>query len=104
MIEEKLPKLLAMLQTRPNDSFLLYAVAMEYKKRGEQAAAIDWFSRAIDVDPNYCYAYYQRGQVQEQSGEMALARQSYEAGIDAARRMNDEHARSELETALSMLS
>jgi tetratricopeptide (TPR) repeat protein len=103
VIPDKLPQLLKMLERSPSDAFLLYGVGMEHKKRSDWPQAIEYFSKAIDVDPNYCYAYYQRGQVQEQSGDTDSAKQSYQCGIDAAKRTNDDHARSELEMALSML-
>lgn len=92
-----------MLSKQPRDAFLLYALGMEHKKLGNAHKAIEFYSRTIEVDPNYCYAYYQRGQTFEQKGDAASARQSYNDGIAAAVRANDDHARSELETALQML-
>ena len=92
-----------MLERQPRDAFLLYALGMEHKKLNDLDKAIEFYSRTIEVDPNYCYAYYQRGQVFEQKGDADSAKQSYKDGIDAARRINDDHARSELETALQMM-
>ena len=92
-----------MLEREPRDSFLLYGVAMEYKRDGEGKQAIAYFTRVIEVDPNHCYAYYQRGQAQEQQGDLAAARQSYLDGIAAAVRAGDTHAQSELQAALQML-
>jgi len=100
---DKLSQLAAMLAQQPRDPFLLYALGMEHKKLNDLAKAIEFYSRTIEVDPNYCYAYYQRGQTLEQQGDTNAAKASYRTGIDAARRTNDEHARSELETALQML-
>ena len=92
-----------MLERQPRDAFLLYAMGMEHKKLGDLPKAIELYSRTIEVDPNYCYAYYQRGQSFEQQGDVASAKQSYQNGIEAARRTNDEHAKSELEMALQLL-
>ena len=103
MATDKLAQLTAMLERQPRDAFLLYAIGMEHKKLGDLSKAIEFYSRTIEVDPNYCYAYYQRGQSFEQQGDVASAKQSYRDGVDAARRSNDEHAKSELETALQML-
>jgi tetratricopeptide (TPR) repeat protein len=102
-VSNKLAQLEKMLAQQPCDPFLLYALGMEHKKLGDLARAIEQFSRTIEVDPNYCYAYYQKGQTLELQGDTNAAKQSYQAGIDAARRTNDDHARSELETALQML-
>jgi tetratricopeptide (TPR) repeat protein len=100
---DKLAQLTAMLAQQPRDAFLLYALGMEHKKLGDPVKALEFYSRTIEVDPNYCYAYYQKGQTFEQQGNPDAAKQSYRDGIDAARRTNDAHAQGELETALQML-
>src|SRR3954447_20350682 len=71
---EKLQQLFKLLEREPNDTFLLYGVGMEYKKLGAPDKAIEHFDRVLKTDPNYCYAYYQKGQVLEQSGQPELAR------------------------------
>ena len=100
---DKLPQLFTMLQRSPKDTFLLYGIGMEYKEQGELVKAIDYFNQTIAIDPGYCYAYYQRGQTQEEGGDPAAAKSSYRDGIAAADRVGDAHARSELQTALGML-
>ena len=102
-MSEKLDQLHAMLQKQPNDPFLLYGIAMEHKKLNEPAQAIDFLNRVILQDPNYCYAYFQSGQICEITGDFDAAKRSYNDGIAAARRVGDAHAQSELEGALSML-
>jgi tetratricopeptide (TPR) repeat protein len=100
---EKLQQLFKLLEREPNDTFLLYGVGMEYKKLGAPDKAIEHFDRVLKTDPNYCYAYYQKGQVLEQSGQADLARQTYQEGITAAKRAGDAHAQSELEAAMEMI-
>ena len=102
-MSDKLPKLQAMLEKQPNDPFLLYGIAMEHKKMNDHATALSFLDRCIAVDPNYCYAYFQRGQICEITGDFDAAKRSYNDGIVAARRVGDAHAQSELEGALSML-
>jgi tetratricopeptide (TPR) repeat protein len=92
-----------MLEKSPNDPFLLYGIAMEHKKAGDTARALEFLNRTIATDPGYCYAYYQQGQVREMVGDEAGARQAYEAGIAAATKKGDAHARGELEAALELL-
>ena len=92
-----------MLQRQPDDPFLLYGVAMEFKKAGDAAGALEYFQRVTGKDPNYCYAYYQRGLVHESQGETEAAKRSYREGIEAADRTGDAHARGEIEAALEML-
>jgi tetratricopeptide (TPR) repeat protein len=102
-MSDKLPQLQAMLEKQPNDPFLLYGIALEHKKMNAPAKAIEFLDRCIAADPNYCYAYFQRGQVCEMTGDTDAARKSYEAGIVAAKRAGDAHAQGEIEGALQML-
>jgi tetratricopeptide (TPR) repeat protein len=101
---DKLTALQAMLAKQPSDPFLLYGIAMEHKKRNDAAQAIEFFDRCIAADPKYCYAYYQRGQVQELAGDVEGAKSTYRRGIDAATQAGDAHAREELTAALSQIS
>ena len=100
---DKLQKLQQMLGKQPRDAFLLYGLGMEYKKLEDYPRAIEHFDRVIAVDPNYCYAYFQRGQVYELLGQSEAAKQSYRAGIAAAERAGDAHAKEELQAALDMI-
>ena len=102
-MSEKLPKLQAMLEKQPNDPFLLYGIAIEYKNQNQAAKALEFLDRCIAADPNYCYAYFQRGQVYEMTGDLEAAKRSYNEGIVAAKRAGDAHALSEIEGALEML-
>jgi len=100
---ERLEKLLGLLEKQSADPFLLYGVAMEYKKAGNPDKALEYFQRTLQADAGYSYAYYQQGQVYEGTGDIEAARQAYRDGIVAAQSKGDEHARSELEGALEML-
>jgi tetratricopeptide (TPR) repeat protein len=100
---EKLDKLRRMLQREPRDAFLLYGVGMELKKLKDYAGAIEHFDRVIEVDPGYCYAYFQRGQTFELLGQSEQAKEAYRAGIAAADRAGDAHAKEELTAALEMV-
>lgn len=100
---DRLRKLQAMLEKQPNDAFLLYGVALEHKKAGRATEAIHFLDRVIQVDPEYCYAYHQKGLVHESTGDAGAARRSYREGIEAATRKGDLHAKGEIEAALDML-
>src|SRR6476660_7230243 len=93
---DKLRKLFEMLQRQPADTFLLYGVGMEYKKLNDPTRAVEYFDKVITTDPGYCYAYYQRGQVLEEAGDVPQAKQAYRDGVAAAERVGDQHAKSEL--------
>jgi len=100
----RLAKLLEMLGKQPGDAFLLYGAALEYKKAGDYPTAIEYLERVLRVDPGYCYAYFQRGQVHEAAGDVEGARRAYREGIEAAVKKGDAHARDEIEAALAMIA
>jgi tetratricopeptide (TPR) repeat protein len=101
---ERLDKLRKMLQRDPNDTFLLYGIALEHKKLGETKQAIEYLDRVIAADAGYCYAYHQKGLVYESAGDIEAARAAYRAGIEAAKKKGDDHAAGEIQAALDMLT
>ncbi len=103
MSNERMQKLREMLEKQPDDPFLLYGIAMEHKKAGQAREAIEHFDRVIALDPGYCYAYYQKGLVLEEAGDINAARSAYKQGIAIAAEKGDAHARSELQAALDLL-
>ncbi len=102
-VSERLEKLRTMLEREPNDPFLLYGIAMEHKKLNDAAAALEFFDRVTRLDPGYCYAYHQKGLVHESQGDTDAAKRAYREGIEAAVKKGDDHARGEIEAALSMI-
>ena len=102
-MSDRMRQLQRMLERQPDDPFLLYGVAMEHKKAGDAAGALEYLGRVTQKDPNYCYAYYQRGLVHESQGDTDAARRAYQEGIAASDRAGDAHARGEIEAALEML-
>jgi Tfp pilus assembly protein PilF len=102
-VTERMQKLEQMLQREPDDLFLLYAVAMEHRKLGNQAEAMRYLSQVLAKDPDHCAAHHQLAQVRESMGEKEAARQAYRAGIEAANRVGNKHARHEMQEALDLL-
>src|SRR3954454_24037900 len=102
-MSERLEKLLSMLEREPRDAFLLYGVALEYKKMNEPAKAVEFLDRVIGVDPGYCYAYHQKGLTFESTGDVEAAKRAYRDGIAAAQRKGDAHAAEEIGAALSLI-
>jgi Tfp pilus assembly protein PilF len=99
----RMQQLRKLLEKEPNDTFLLYGIALEYKKAGDLPAAISQLDRVITLDPGYCYAYHQKGLAYEQAGDVEAAKRAYRDGIEAARKKGDLHAAQEIEGALMMI-
>lgn len=100
---DRMEKLKQLLARTPGDPFLLYALAMEYKRINAYADALSFLSQTIEKDANYIAAYHQRAQVFELAGEIDQARRAYHEGIDVARRNGNAHAAEEMQAALDML-
>ena len=100
---DRMRRLQQMLEKSPNDTFLLYGVAMEHKNAGELPQAIEYFNRVVQIDPGYCYAYHQRGLAHEMAGDVDAARQAYREGVAAAAKKGDAHAQGEIQAALDLL-
>jgi tetratricopeptide (TPR) repeat protein len=100
---ERLEKLQKMLEREPNDPFLLYGIALEHKKLGDAEKALEFLDRVIAADAGYCYAYHQKGLTYESTGNVEAARAAYRAGVAAAEKKGDAHAREEISAALQMI-
>jgi predicted Zn-dependent protease len=100
---DRITTLTAMLEKKPHDAFLLYAMALEHRKKNDASHAIEYFDRAIGADPNYCPAWQQKAQVLEAAGDVDGAKEAYRNGIAAAGRVGDGHAQQEMAAALAMM-
>lgn len=104
MATNRLEMLKQMVAQSPQDSFLRYGLAMEYRNSGDLDAAVAEFRGLIAANPDYVAAYFHGGQTLERLGRPEDARELYQSGIEASLRTGDAHARSELQTAMSLLS
>ena len=104
MATSRLEVLKSMVAQNPRDSFSRYGLAMEYRNEGNLEAAISEFRALMAADPDYVSAYFHGGQTLERLGRIEEARESYLAGVDAATRKGDHHARSEMQAALDLLN
>jgi len=96
---ERLQKLLEFLSDNPGDSFLQYAIALEYIKRGDAAAGCKYFEGLVKNDPEYVGTYYHLARLYKKMGEKIKAEDCYKQGIAVATKINDGHALSELKNA-----
>jgi tetratricopeptide (TPR) repeat protein len=104
MASSRLEALKGMVAQSPNEGFLRYGLAMEYKNAGELEAAMTEFRALIAVHPDYSAAYFHGGQTLERLGRTEEAADLYREGIEAATRKGDLHTRSEIQAALELLT
>jgi predicted Zn-dependent protease len=89
---------------KPNDAFARYGLAMDCANSGDAPAADENFKRLLSTHPEYVAGYFQYGQFLARIGRTEEARTTLNAGIASALRTGDDHARSEMETALAELA
>jgi len=103
MSTTRLETLKTLSAQNPQDSFLRYGLAMEYRNAGDLESAMREFQGLMDTVPDYCATYFHAGQTLERLGRLEQARAVYEKGIEATTQKGDLHARDELRGALDLL-
>ncbi|CAN5366542.1 hypothetical protein BH10BAC1_BH10BAC1_17370 [soil metagenome] len=99
----RLTEIQEMLKTEPNDSFLNYALALEYAKENNVKKAIELIEELLNRDENYLGAYYQLGKYYEELAEPQKAIAIYNHGVSIAQKQKNNKAMGELNEALWML-
>ena len=87
----------------PADPFARYSLALQLRTMGRADEAALELREVAQRSPDYVPAYIILGQVLEGLGDGAEAARIYEAGVVAATRAGNDHARSELGRALDSL-
>ena len=98
-MSKRLTILQQLLESNPNDSFALFAIAKEYEGMGDTAQALEFYRRLQTTNPAYVGLYYHLGKVLEKMGRPAEALEAYHGGMEVAREAGDQHAYAELNVA-----
>lgn len=96
-------QILKLLELEPSDPFMLYAMAIDCAKEGEHELAVEYFAKTIDVDADYCYAYFHQARSYEALERTEEAKNALEIGLEAAKRVNDAQGISEISSYRTML-
>jgi len=99
MQSTRLNKLLAFLAAEPNDPFVLYALATEYKSSDDIEKAFYYYLKLLAEHPMYVGTYYHLGKLYEKEQQIDKALETYQLGMLNARKKGDMHALSELQSA-----
>lgn len=100
---KRLQMLEAMIAKGTQDPFVRYARALELRGLGEAESALRALEEVRTLHPRYVATYLMGGQLAVELGLGDAARTWLEDGIVIAKAERDEHARSELQTALDAL-
>ena len=88
---------------RPDDAFSRYGLALECMNSGDAAAADEHFRKLLERNPAYIPGYQMYGQFLAREQRIDEARKVLNAGIAAADKAGNSHARSEMEAFLNDL-
>ncbi len=95
----RMQQLLELLQSSPDDSFLLFAIAKEHEGAGELDEALAQYRILEEKDPGYVGLYYHLGKLLEHLEQPEAAKAAYEKGMETAKQAGDRHAWNELSAA-----
>jgi len=96
-------KLEEFVAQNPKDTFSRYGLALECLKEGDKAAAEAQFRTLVENYADYVPGFQMYAQMLAQDERRAEARSILAAGISAATRVGNAHARSEMEGLLAEL-
>ena len=91
------------LQEDPSDSFLRYALALEFIGLNNHEEALIQLEKLLNDDSDYLAGYYIAGKSAEAINKNETAIAFYEKGIEVARSQKNLHTMNELEAALNNL-
>ena len=97
---DRLAALLEFHRLDQDDPFTRFALAQEHLKRGDSEQALKFFEGLVHDHPTYVGTYYHLGKLYRVLERSDDAAETYRAGIDAADKNGDLHARAELRGAL----
>ena len=100
---ERIDRLMEFLKANPNDTFVLFALALEYINQGNDEMGLRFFMDILKKDPEYTGVYYHLGKLYERLDQKKQAKETYEEGL---RRTTGKEERSyrELQEALNQLT
>jgi tetratricopeptide (TPR) repeat protein len=100
---DRLERLMQFIEKDPDDAFSRHALALEWVKRGDDAAARTAFEALLQRCPGHVGTYYHYGRLLERAGEARPALDAYREGLRRALEAGDAHAAAELRTAAEAL-
>lgn len=96
MDAERIKQLEQLLEQDPNDTFSLYAIAMEYIGKGDFGKAAEYLERLLGVDEDYVPAYLQLAKLLLKLGQKGKALEVIEKGYSKADQNAQYHIRDKL--------
>lgn len=99
----KLKQLARQIKDNPGDSFSKFALALEFRKKGEFKKARILFEDILSSDPDYVGVYYHLGKLYEALDRLQDSRDIFKRGIKIAEAQQEMRTESELREALAQV-
>ena len=100
MNSQRIQQLRSFLEETPDDPFLLYALALEYRD-GKPDDAAQLFANLLSDHPDYLATYYHAAALFSDLGNRDRTEEIYQKGITLAKQQNASLALRELQNAYS---
>jgi tetratricopeptide (TPR) repeat protein len=100
MNNTRLQKLLEMNSENPQDTFVVYAIGMEYLGLNQFADAEQCFKDCLELDSNYISAYYQLGLLFQRSENDVQALLYLRKGLDLAKLVSNQKTLNEFKSLI----
>ncbi|MCC6253267.1 MAG: tetratricopeptide repeat protein [Bacteroidia bacterium] len=97
----KINQLNEWLKENPDDSFLIYALALEYIKNNQIQEAKKQFDELTQKHPKYLATYLQFGNLLAEMGNKEKAEDIYRKGLEIAIEQNNSKTYKEINQALN---
>jgi hypothetical protein len=94
----------SMLADSPSDTFLRYALAMEWASEESHERSLEIHQGLMKDEPPYVPSFFMGGQQLVQLDRIEEAQQVLATGIEQARQQGDDHAAAEMGEFLASLS
>ena len=98
-MNSRVQQLIEFLREDPNDSFLIYALALEYIKENRVELAIETLEELNRKDENYLPIYYQLGKLYHSISEIEKATLFFDKGMIKAKNESNMKTFTELKEA-----
>lgn len=102
-MENRLSQLQSMIIDAPNDTFLNYAIGLEYWKAGKLQDAYNHFSYLLDYHSDYLPTYYQLGNLYLELNMPEKASEVLRKGVSVAHEQNAAKTLEELQSVLKQV-
>ena len=97
---ERIARLKEILSQSPNDSFVLYALGLEYASLNDSKTALEYFQQVLKNDPECVACYYQKALAHLKESQKSEAKSTLEAGIPKAVEAGQFHTRDKMKQLL----